>query len=104
MITPAISVLSAIEGLEVAALVFGVAGGSSLALATILLVVRGGPVVGPNLQLVANYFPGYTVTVWGSLLGFGYGALFGAIVGWTMAWIYNRVAAWRIGSGDPPVE
>ena len=75
------------------ALVFGFATGTGLALATLWLVIRGGEAVGPNLALLANYFPGYTVTWHGSLLGFLYGWLLGAVFGWTMAWIYNRVAS-----------
>lgn len=77
------------------ALVFGTVGGTGLAVATLWLVIRGGDEVGPHLGLLGQYFPGYTVTWWGSLLGFFYGALVGAIAGWTMAWIYNRVAGGR---------
>ncbi len=75
------------------ALVFGVAGGTGIAIATLWLVIRGGEVVGPNLGLLSNYFPGYTVTWSGSIVGFFYGALVGALFGWAMAWIYNRVAS-----------
>ena len=75
------------------ALVFGVGGGIAIAIATLWLVIQGGDVVGPNLGLLSNYFPGYTVTWSGSIVGFIYGALVGALFGWAMAWIYNRVAS-----------
>jgi hypothetical protein len=75
------------------ALVFGVAGGTTITIATLWLVIQGGEVVGPNLGLLSNYFRGYTVTWIGSIVGFFYGALVGALFGWAMAWIYNKVAS-----------
>ena len=75
------------------ALVFGVAGGTAIGIATLWLVIQGGEVVGPNLGLLSNYFPGYTVTWSGSIVGSFYGAVVGALFGWAMAWIYNRVAS-----------
>ena len=77
------------------ALVCGTVSGTGLALATLWLVVRGGDEVGPHLGLLGQYFPGYTVTWWGSLLGFFYGALTGGIAGWTTAWLYNRLVHLR---------
>jgi protoporphyrinogen oxidase len=55
----------------------GVIGGLLLFLATLALVIKGGEVVGPNLQLLENYFPGYSVTTLGSLVGLIYGFLAG---------------------------
>lgn len=75
---------------RVMAVTFGLAGGTALLLATLWLVIRDGPDVGKHLSLLANYFPGYEVTWIGSLLGFGYGALTGAVIGWSIASIYNR--------------
>lgn len=74
------------------ALVFGMVGGVGLFLATAWLLLRGGATVGPTLSLLGNYFPGYSVTWPGAGLGFVYGALVGAAVGWSMARIYNFVA------------
>ncbi len=80
---------------SVMATVFGLVGGSSLMLATLWLVIRGGSNVGEHLGLLNNYFPGYSVTWGGALLGFFYGALVGAVCGWSLAWIYNRIALIR---------
>ena len=79
---------------SVMAVVFGLLGGTGLFLATIWLVLRGaapGIPVGGTLRLLNNYFPGYDVTFAGSLLGFGYGALTGAVIGWAVAMTYNVI-------------
>jgi hypothetical protein len=76
---------------RVMATVFAMVGGTGLFLATAWLLLRGGPSVGLHLGLLSNYFPGYSVTWPGSLIGFGYGALLGGVAGWSVAWIYNRV-------------
>jgi len=77
---------------RVMAVVFGMLGGVGLWLASVWLVVRGGPNVGQHLGLLSNYFPGYEVSWLGSFIGFGYGALCGAAIGWSIASIYNRIA------------
>ncbi len=84
----------------VMAAVFGLTGGTGLWLATAWLVIRGGQNVGQHLSLLRFYFPGYTVTWGGAFVGFFYGALTGAIAGFLLAWIYNRLADWRHGSPD----
>ena len=84
---------------DVMSLVFGIIGGVLLFLVTIWLVVRGpdtGQTVGPHLQLLNNYFPGYEVTVLGSFIGLFYGAITGAVIGWIIAFIYNSVAEQRL--------
>jgi hypothetical protein len=77
----------------VMAVVFGMTGGLTLFLATVWLLVRGGTNVGKHLNLLGHYFPGYSVTWPGSLLGLVYGALVGAMMGGGVAWVYNRVAS-----------
>lgn len=69
--------------------------GTGLAVATLWLVIRGGPRVGQHLGLLRHYLPGFTVSVEGALLGFVYGAVLGALLGWSVAWIYNRVVDLR---------
>ena len=79
----------------VMALVFGFFGAAGLCLATVWLLVRGGPDVGRHLGLLSNYFPGYSVSWPGAALGLVYGGLTGALLGSSVAWIYNRLAQWR---------
>ncbi|HEY7322969.1 MAG TPA: NAD(P)/FAD-dependent oxidoreductase [Candidatus Binatia bacterium] len=67
----------------------GVISGVILFLATIILVLKGGVVVGPNLSLVSQYFPGYSVTILGSFLGLGYGFFAGFAGGWGFAFVRN---------------
>ncbi len=76
----------------VMAAVFGMTGGTGLWLATAWLVLRGGDDVGRHLSLLRFFFPGYTVTWSGAFVGFAYGAVVGAAVGFLLAWIYNRLA------------
>jgi hypothetical protein len=69
--------------------------GLGLFLPTIVLVLKGGPVVGPHLELLSQFLPGYEVTVGGSFVGLGYGFVLGFILGAFVALIYNRVADYR---------
>src|SRR5262245_56317237 len=85
---------------SIMAVVFGLTGGTGLFLATIWLVIRGpapGFQVGETLSLLNHYFPYYEVTWSGSLLGFFYGGLTGGILGWSVAMVYNLIAAKRHG-------
>ena len=74
------------------ALVLGVMAGLLVFIATAWLVIKGGPQVGPHLGLLGQFFPGYSVSFLGSLAGLAWGAVAGAAVGWTIAWLYNRLA------------
>jgi hypothetical protein len=67
----------------------GVIVGLGLFVATNWLVVKGGPVVGPNLSLLGQFFIGYRVTFVGSLIGLAYGFVFGFVVGYVTARLYN---------------
>ena len=58
---------------------------------TLFLVLKGGDIVGPNLVLLGNYFPGYTVTASGSVLGLAYGFFTGFLGGWGFAFLRNAV-------------
>ncbi|MBA5865671.1 MAG: hypothetical protein GDA67_03115 [Nitrospira sp. CR1.3] len=80
---------------DVLALVFSVVGGVGLWAMTIWLVLKGGPHPGEHLQLLSNYFIGYSVTWAGSLVGLFYGALTGGVVGWVIGRIYNIVVSAR---------
>ncbi len=63
----------------------GIATGLCLWVATVILVLRGGEVVGPNLVLLSQYFPGYRVTFGGSFIGFLYASAVGFILGYAFA-------------------
>ena len=80
---------------RILALVCAVIGGTGLFAMTAWLVIKGGPAVGPHLQLLGQYFPGYRVTWAGSVVGLVYGALVGAAVGWIIGTVYNGVATLR---------
>lgn len=60
-------------------------------LATILLILKGGDVVGPNLALLSQYFIGYEVTLYGSLIGFVYGLMSGFVIGFLIASLRNFI-------------
>ena len=72
-------------------IVLGILGGLGIFIATNFLVLKGGEVVGPHLKLLGNFFPFYTVTFTGSLLGFVYGVICGYVAGFVIASIYNLV-------------
>jgi hypothetical protein len=69
----------------------GVAAAAVLWLATLILVLKGGDVVGPNLGLLSQYFPGYSVTASGSVLGLLYGFIVAFTGGWLFAFLRNTV-------------
>ena len=67
----------------------GLVSGATLFLMTFFLLLKGGRVVGPTLSLLGQYFPGYTVTPAGALLGLAYGCLAGYVAGWSFAYLRN---------------
>jgi len=72
-------------------------GGLGLFVMTVWLLIKGGPQIGTHLQLLGQYFIGYSVTWKGSVVGLFYGALTGGAVGWTISKIYNEVVRIRQG-------
>ena len=71
--------------------------GLGLLVATVILVMQGGEQVGKHLNLLGHYFPGYSVSYVGSLLGFAYAFAAGFIVTWMFVSVYNLVAQKRGG-------
>lgn len=71
---------------------FGLVLGGGLFLATLFLVVKGGPTPGRHLQLLGAFFPGYRVSVLGSLVGFVYAFVVGYALGRIIGEVYNRLA------------
>jgi len=62
--------------------------------ATAVLLLKGpvgGQEIGPHLGLIANFFPGYTVTWPGSAVGLVYGFLLGLLLGGSVGIFWNLV-------------
>jgi protoporphyrinogen oxidase len=64
-------------------------------LATLWLVVKGGESVGANLQLLGEYFVGYTVTVQGAFIALAYSFGWGFLLGWLFAYLRNLLVAYH---------
>lgn len=73
------------------ALVCGLIGGLGLFVMTVWLVLKGGPQPGQHLQLLSNFFIGYSVTWTGAFVGLVYGAVTGGLIGWAVGRVYNSV-------------
>ena len=75
---------------------FGVAVGAVaaavLSLASLFPLIKGDPVMGHELALLAQYLPGYEASAIGMLRGLAYGLVGGFGVGWTFAVIRNAAA------------
>lgn len=65
--------------------------GGGLFLATNFLVIKGGATVGQHLGLLRFFFPGYSVTFVGSLIGFVYAFVVGYAMGRLVGSVYNRM-------------
>ena len=66
-----------------------------LFVATLWLVIKGGPVIGPHLALLGQFFVGYRVTLLGSFVGLAYGFAAGFLVGFVVTTLYNWIAGLR---------
>ena len=87
-------------------LVAGTIAGLAIFLATNWLLIKGPqigpggePVLGPHLGLLSQYFFGYRVSFFGSLIGMAYGFALGFVGGYFVAWMYNRIVELREGKG-----
>lgn len=84
---------------KILGLVLGLLIGSVIFIATNWLVIQGGgypdesghSVVGPHLQLLDQFFIGYSVSFAGSFIGFAYGFACGTMVGALIGRIYNKL-------------
>jgi hypothetical protein len=99
-----LDVMLAIRVVRLEAVVQGVAAGIMTGFAILLVthwtLLRGGPSVGPNLVLLGQFLPGYTVSMAGSLVGFGWGFAYGFAGGYLVSTLYNRIVAVRDVGGD----
>ena len=66
--------------------------GGGLFLATVFLVLRGGPNLGQHLSMLRVFFPCYSVTWLGAFVGFIYGFVLGYGLGRIVGSVYNRLA------------
>lgn len=71
--------------------VIGAVFAMAIFVATNFLVLKGGEVVGPHLQLLDQFYWGYSVTFLGSFVGAAYAFATGYVVGLFIGWIYNGV-------------
>jgi ABC-type nitrate/sulfonate/bicarbonate transport system permease component len=69
--------------------------GGGLFLATVVLVLRGGPNAGQHLGLLRVFFPGYQVSLVGASIGFIYAFVVGYALGRLVGSVYNRLVASR---------
>lgn len=67
----------------------GILLGICVFLCTLWVLYRGG---GEHMELLAKFYPGYSVSVAGSFLGLIYGFIDGFVGGWLLAWLYNLFA------------
>jgi len=77
--------------------VAGIIAGLAIFVATNWLVLKDGDVVGPHLSLLSQYFIGYRVTFFGSLIGFVYAFVCGFVGGYFASRVYNWVVDFREG-------
>jgi len=82
---------------QILGLILGLLFGLAVFIATNWLVIKGGRVnasgqyvVGPHLELLSQFFIGYHVSFFGSIVGFAYGFAIGTLCGALVGWIYNK--------------
>ena len=66
--------------------------GGGLFVATNFLIFKGGLNIGWHLRLLSVFFPGYSVTFLGSVIGFMYAFVVGYALGRLVGGVYNRLA------------
>ncbi len=71
--------------------VLGVLTGLVIFVATLWLVIKGGPRMGEHLSLLSQFFPGYSVSFLGSFVGLGYGFVSGFLTGSILGRLYNTI-------------
>lgn len=80
----------------------GMVWGGTIWMMTVLLLAKGGDLIGPNLALLGEFIPDYTVTWTGSLVGLLYGFGTGFIFGFAFA--RSRNTAMRVHLGSRKVQ
>jgi len=72
--------------------------------ATLWIISRGGDVLNSHLRLLGQYFIGYTVSVKGGFIAFGYSFFWGFLCGWLFAYLRNLFLAIYIYNVKRKVE
>ena len=72
-------------------LAIGTLFGLTVFVSTIVLLLKGGDPLGPNLALLGQFFMGYTVTAKGAFVGLFYGFVCGFVLGWVAAFLRNSL-------------
>jgi GT2 family glycosyltransferase len=72
--------------------------GGGICATTVVLLLKGGHSVGPNLSLLAQFFPAYSVTWGGSFIGLLYGFATGFFFGFSFACTRNVAMRLHLGS------
>jgi hypothetical protein len=67
----------------------GIVWGVSMLIFTLLSFYTG--YAQPFLVLMASVYPGYTISLWGSIIGLIYGFIDAFIGFFLLAWIYNKL-------------
>jgi protoporphyrinogen oxidase len=65
----------------------GIVAGLILAIVTWFMLLKNA--ASPNLEVLSEYLPGYTVTLAGSIVGLAYGFAYGFLIGWLYALLRN---------------
>lgn len=68
---------------------FGLLCGAGIGVATLILVIKGGPNVGAHLGLLSVFLPGYSVSYSGAFVGFVYLFVIGYALGRIVGSVYN---------------
>ena len=67
-------------------LAMGVVMGVGVFLATIIVIIKEG---GEHLIILRQFFPGYSISFFGSIFGLIEGFISGYIIGWILIALYN---------------
>ena len=76
----------------------GTVWGGAICAMTVLLLTKGGDVIGPNLALLSQFIPAYSVTWTGSFIGLLYGFGTGFLFGFAFARARNTAMRLHLGS------
>jgi hypothetical protein len=80
---------------KVLGLILGIIFGLIIFIATNWLIIKDGPLMGQHLRLLGEFFIGYRVSFFGSIIGFFWGFAVGSLIGTTIGWIYNWIVDLR---------